>query len=205
MPQNHNIINIYVFVILFITFLVPDSHAASSTPLTCDKICDMQAAVDYCDNHALQQPEGIWIYPEDNVVVLIARDESQSGNVTAPTFNIYVVETPDCNLKPGQTIGWLSRLADSSSFQMSLFTHKKGIQLIMPARCVATLTDNQCAMKIKQPSVKFSLNPSILLPKFWRLVRVRINDPMQNAPVGMIKIYPNENGTSPRAPQLLYF
>lgn len=167
--------------------------------------CDMQAAVDYCDAHALQQPEGIWLYPDDNVIVLIAQKQHDQGNPAAPSFDIIVVETPDCMLSTGQIIGGLSRLADNKSYKLWLYTRKKGLDLVAPGNCLATLVDDGRGLVMKKPSVKIYINSLSLLPKFWRLVKIKLNNPMDKAPRGMIKLYPNPDGTPPGVSRLLYF
>ncbi|MDE6772767.1 MAG: hypothetical protein K2J49_09210, partial [Muribaculaceae bacterium] len=80
-----------------------------------------------------------------------------------------------------------------------------------PRSCIATLSkDGETIILDKEEKslkLRFSLNPSILLPKMWRIVRIgtSTSKPKANPPAGMVRIYPSYdgNGSSRRSPRYL--
>lgn len=175
------------------------------------KAYDIDRAREICDSLPLDAAEGIWLYPDDNVTVLITR----SDNVSPTSFREYdisVVSTTDCSVRPGETIGSLTATADASQFVMKLYTERKKDILSRPASCIARLSKNADAFTLKKDKkgirLRFSLNPMLLLPRTWRIVRISTstdNRGKEEAPAGMIKIYPSYdgNGSSRRAPRYL--
>ena len=176
-------------------------------------VCDVARAKEICDSLTLRDPEGIWIYPDDNVTVLILREEAVSST-ELPRYAITVVDTSDVGIRPGEQIGTLVSTADPKKFSMNLFTERKKDILSKSRECTVTLgNDGETLMLPKQTKkglrLRFSINPSTLLPKMWRIVRFGTSSPSTSskdvAPVGMVKIHPSYdgNGSSKRAPRYL--
>lgn len=174
---------------------------------------DMQRAREICDSIPLSPPEGVWIYPEDNVTVLVIRRDGSDPN-SIGEYDISVVETTDCSVKPGEIIGRLSASPDEQKYEMELFTEKRNGILSRKQTCLATLSkegETLILQKDKKRGLNFriSLNPSMLLPKMWRMLRTGVSTTSgksrQEAPVGMVKIYPSYdgNGSSRRSPRYL--
>lgn len=154
----------------------------------------------WCDNNPLQPIEGIWEYPDDNTRVLIKADEVVSG-----AFSIIVLSTPDCRLKPGDVIGRLLPSVDSRQFRLEQCTRKDKLALAFPHDCTAILSADGEAIRVKTKKLKLKINPATLLPRFWRLVRISIDNPADDLPAGMVKIYPgyDHNGSLRRKIRIL--
>lgn len=161
---------------------------------------DYIEAREICDRSDLRPIEGLWTYPEDDVTVMIYRNGEKKG-----IYDIYVVEAADCSLEPGMKLGELHDTADPDKYKISLFTVvKKGI-LSMPCEAIATYSESKESLTVKKTGrVSLRINPTRLLPSFWRLasISVKSKDP---APEGMIKVYPSYdgNGSSRRTPRYL--
>lgn len=160
---------------------------------------DYLEAMEFCDKADLRPIEGLWTYPEDDVTVLIFRSDNQKG-----LYDIFVVEAASCSLTPGMKLGEIHSSADPDKFNLRLFTSVKNGILSVPQDAVATFSESKEAFIIKRSSLKIKLNPSRLLPYFWRMVSISVKsaDP---APEGMIKLYPSYDGnnSSRRAPRYL--
>jgi len=171
---------------------------------------DIEMARHICDSTALEDPEGVWIYPDDNVTVLVLKMPSISPTAL-PSYNISVVESSDCNLKPGDNLGKLHATPDSGKFRLEIFTENKNGILSRPSICLANLSNDRETMFIKKEKTgfrfRFSINPSTLLPKMWRIIRIGYSksESKTEPPVGMVKIHPSYdgNGSSRRSPRYL--
>jgi len=185
---------------------------ASSLRAATPYACDMGRAIEICDSMPLDHPEGVWRYPDDNVTVLIARDVLQS-HPGEDVYAISVIATDDCRLSTGETIGFLKSTASPDKYVMTLYTERKNPVLAKPMECVVTLGKDKETFilpekKSKWPRLRFSINPSTLLPRMWRIVRFGVSGPdrsEKSAPIGLIKIYPSYdgNGSSRRTPRYL--
>lgn len=154
----------------------------------------------WCDNNPLQPIEGIWEYPDDNTRVLIKADEVVSG-----AFSIIVISTPDCRLNPGDMIGRLLPSVDARQFRLEQCTRKDKLALAFPHDCTAILSADGESIRVKTKKLKLKINPTTLLPRFWRMVRISIDNPVENLPAGMVKIYPgyDHNGSLRRKIRIL--
>lgn len=173
---------------------------------------DMGMAREWCDTHRLDNLEGIWTIPSDNVTVLISRDR-QTGTSSAPSYLLTVVETDDVRLRPAERMGELAATPQANVYSLHLYTRRSKGVLGKPKACVATLSADGEGMTVRGDKTKFNLrfllNPSTLLPGFWKLLRVNAGlNPLQEGtapPEGLIKVYPSYdgNGSSRRVPRYL--
>lgn len=183
------------YILLSISFI---AGAESREP----QIADYGAAVDYCRTKPLKGPEGLWIFPDDLSKVMIIGEENNPYK-----FNIYVVESDDCRLKPGEKIGEMEQSAAKGKFTLSLFTSRNKNILTDMRRCLAEYNTGAGRILIHPRSVKFSLRNSLrtslqpfdILPKFWLLFNAKVNDPAAALPTGLIRLYPNP------ADELIYY
>lgn len=160
---------------------------------------DIIEARELCDRTDLRPIEGIWLFPEDDVTVLIIRDDEKLSQ-----YDIFVVESADCALQNGKKLGEMKISPNSNKFKLSLFTSvKKGI-LSVPCSASAVLSDTHESITVTKPSLKFNFYPNRLLSGFWGLVRISVKNP-DNVPEGLIKIYPSYDGnnSSKRTPRYL--
>ena len=160
---------------------------------------DMDMAKEICDNLPLEEAEGIWMYPDDKVTVLVLKDEETSPN-SFETYSISVVETSDARLHPGDKIGSLQATPEEGVYKIELLTERKNDFLLKPKSCVATLSKDGEAFIIKKQKAPFkgrlNLNFNRLLPGFWKIVSTGIS-PSANTvktQVGMVRIYPSYDG-----------
>ena len=152
-----------------------------------------------CDSLPLQGPEGIWQFPDDDVRVLIIRDDAPEH------YSLLIVDAFDINLHPGDRIGELTPTPDPVKFRLSLFTECRRGKLKTPRVCAATLDDDREALLVEGPKLKFSLSSTGLLTGFWRMIRFHIDNPASALPEGLIRVYPSYdgNGSSRRRPRYL--
>lgn len=186
--------NLRLVLICMVVWLTA-SEASASRP-----IADYVEAKELCDKTDLRPVEGLWTYPEDDVTVLVMRNPDKKG-----IYEIIVVEAADCSLRPGMELGELRESADPDKFTLKLFTAVKNGTLQVPCEAVATFHENKDCITVKKKSgVNIRINPTRLLPSFWRLASVSLKS-NESAPEGMIKIYPSYdgNGSSRRAPRYL--
>lgn len=177
-------------------------------------VCDIDRAIEICSALPLDRLEGVWAYPEDGVTVLILKTESHSSS-SLPEYTISVLESDDCRLVPANVIGNIKATPEADKYEISLFTEKDKSIFQKSHSCIATLSKDADALilkgnKQKKFNFRLNLNPSRLLPNFWRIVRVSASTGNQSSssaspPVGMVKIYPSYdgNGSSRRQPRYL--
>lgn len=158
------------------------------------------AARAWCDGNVLQPIEGIWEYPDDNTRVLISSD-----NTVAGTYSLKVLSTPDCRLNPGDVIGRLYPSIDARQYRLEQWTRKEDFKFIKPTDCTATLSSDGESIRVKAAKFKFKINPTTLLPRFWRIVRISVSNPVDDLPAGLVKIYPgyDHNGSLKRKNRIL--
>ena len=163
---------------------------------------DIDMAKEICAELPLESVEGVWVYPDDKVTVLILNDQSKAGS-SLSSYNISVVETSDARLHPGEVIGKLYETAQDGVFEIELSTERKNDLLLKPKSCLATLSkDGESFLIKRQKSAlkgRLNLNFNRLLPGFWKIVStgVSLNPNGGNsvaAPIGMVKIYPSYDG-----------
>ena len=189
--------NLGKFIVFIFVFSVYGSLLAETPRVA----YDIDMAKEICSQLPLENVEGVWLYPDDKVTVLILNDNDNSGNLLLPSYTISVVETSDARLHPGEVIGKLSATAQDNVYKIELSTEKKNDLLLKPKSCMATLSKDSDSFIIKRSNAPFkgrlNLNFSRLLPGFWKLVSVGVsqnNGSSVSLPVGMVKIYPSYDG-----------
>lgn len=155
---------------------------------------------EWCDTGVLSQVEGIWEYPDDGARVCIQADPTAPGS-----FAITIISTPDCRLDYGDVIGRLHPTVDSRQFRLEQWTNKDNLIFSKAEQCSATLSTDGESLRVKSPKLKLKINIRTLLPKFWRMVRVSYDNPVDKLPAGMVKVYPgyDHNGSLRRKIRIL--
>lgn len=164
------------------------------------RIMDMGMAKEYCDDALLDDIEGVWHYVEDDVKVLVKKRDLTEG-----VYDMIVVETPDCRLRHGEKIGSISVSADASMFRMEVFTSRKKDILSDLGECLAVLSKDKDALLIQPKKLKIRMRSLSILPRFWRMIRISVDNPLDKLPRGVVRIYPayDGNGSSRRQPRYL--
>lgn len=150
---------------------------------------DIDAARQFCDEAPLSAVEGIWKFAETGNSVLIARDPDVDTK-----FIIRILETDDARLLPGDTLGDITMTPTARKFRLRL-----RIRSGLPSRfadCAATLTPQSDGLIIERPGIRLDVAPSFLLSSFWRIFRIRLQNPARDLPAGLIKVYPSPAGNS---------
>lgn len=152
-----------------------------------DEISDLGKAREWCDGAMLEPIEGIWVIPADETEVLIRR-----SGVSEMKYDIILISSPDTRLQPGKVIGSLKKSPSKSKLEIDLFRNIERGNLGNPGKCVATFDAKEGSITIEESKVKASLRPSLLLPSFWRSIRITVDNPGKKIPAGMIKTYPDD-------------
>ena len=163
---------------------------------------DIDMAKEICGELPLENMEGIWLYPEDGVTVMILNEQNRLNVNSLPSYSITVVQTSDARLHPGEEIGKLYATADENVFKIELSTEKNNELLLKPKSCMATLSKDGDSFIIKRQKSpikgRLNFNFNRLLPGFWKIVSAGIttngSGNSYQLPIGMVKIYPSYDG-----------
>lgn len=194
MILKHHIVNISFVILLSMTGFC--SYASSP-----QVAYDIDMAKEICNELPLENVEGVWVYPDDKVTVMILNENSGDRN-SLPSYIISVVETSDSRLHPGDMIGRLYATPDENTFRIELSTEKYNDLLLKPKSVIANLSKDGDSFTIKRQKAplrgRINLNLNRLLPGFWKIVSIGISQNNTGnslqAPVGMVKIYPSYDG-----------
>ena len=154
-----------------------------------EKISDMGRALEFCRKSPLDRIEGIWEFPEDNTAVLIALSDQRKRR-----YDIIIITTPDCRLKPGEKIGELTGSIDPNKFHLSLYSTRRDGILSDPSNCLAIFNEKDGSLRVEKRKFKISFKASRYLPKFWKMLsifRFSTDDPIEKLPKGLIRLFPN--------------
>ncbi|MCH5223852.1 MAG: hypothetical protein J1E82_07395 [Muribaculaceae bacterium] len=191
-------LNSRLFLFLLISIVSVGFRAFAVSPRVA---YDMDMACEICAALPLETVEGVWLYPEDNVTVLILKNQNPVAANVYSTYTISVVETSDARLHPGDILGQLSATPESGVYKIELATEKKNDLLLKPKTCMANLGKDGDTFIFKKRNsnlkTRLNLNLNRLLPGFWKIVGIGLSSNSGNsaaAPVGMIKVYPSYDG-----------
>lgn len=149
------------------------------------EISDMESAIRYCREAETEGPEGIWEFVEDETQVLIKK-EKLGGN----GYDIVVISTPDCRLKPGECIGHIERSAKKGKYRMKLYTSRDMGAFTDSRLCMAEYIEQEDAIIVHPMKLRVSVRTMWFLPRFWRSLRISFDNPAADLPKGLLKIYP---------------
>lgn len=182
----------------FLMILSVTGVSAVSFPPAPVRVVDISQAKEICDSLPLMPVEGIWLFPDDKVSVLLCRENSVPEPM--PKFTLIVVESENVDLVPGDTIGSLMSTPKADTFALTLFTKRNKGLFSHPFKCDVKFDSKQGAMILpenKKPfRFRFNINPSSLLPGFLKLVRISVSNTEANnrQTHGMVRIYPSYDG-----------
>lgn len=148
---------------------------------------DMGMAREWCDKNMTRGLEGIWEFPDDLTYVLVKRTPAATNS-----YDIFVVETPDTRLTPGEAIGSIRETPVSDKFEMQLYRNRRKGVLADPGKCLAEYVRSEDAMLVTGRKLKISLASRWFLPSFWRAIRLKVSDPLDKLPYGMRRVYPEK-------------
>ena len=146
------------------------------------------SAIEYCDSAPLDAAEGIWEFPEDETSVLIKKDPDSRID-----YHIILLHTPDCRFNPGDTIGRIRMSNDNDKFRRNLKMSMDRNPLSSFRECTAILDSKKGTLRVKPMKLKFSFRTMWFLPKFWRSIKVGVDNPAGDLPVGLRRTYPESS------------
>ena len=162
---------------------------------------DIEMAQEICDSLPLEKLEGLWLYPDDKVTVMVLKDPDSGNRNDFSVYNIMVVDTSDACLHPGEIIGKLYATAQEKEYRIELSTERKNDLLMKPKSCIATINNEGDCLLIKKQKAplkgRLNFNFSRLLPGFWKLVSLGVSQNNNNSlesKAGMVKVYPSYDG-----------
>lgn len=184
---------------IFRQILASALMCAASMPMLAFFPTEKDARI-WCDTNVLNPVEGIWEYPDDGAKVVIQADPSAPG-----TFTISILSTADCRLNAGDVIGSLHPSVDARQFRLEQWTGKDRISFKKSENCHAILSADGESLRVKAPKMKLKVNLNTLLPRFWRLIKVSYDNPAEDIPAGLVKVYPgyDHNGSLKRKTRVL--
>lgn len=141
----------------------------------------------------MQQMEGIWEYPNEEMKLAIERYKGEK-NIA---YRIVLLASADLELIPGTVVGYIARSAVANKFQLWIYTERSKVGLKSPLECVATLSDDGTSLTFDPPhyKVKVRLNLARFFSKIFRGVSVTPEKVEEKLPVGFRKVFPaNGNG-----------
>lgn len=141
----------------------------------------------------MQQMEGIWEYPNEEMKLAIERYKGEK-NIA---YRIVLLASADLELIPGTVVGYIARSAVANKFQLWIYTERSKVGLKSPLECVATLSSDGTSLTFDPPhyKVKVRLNLARIFSKIFRGVSVTPEKVEEKLPVGFRKVFPaNGNG-----------
>lgn len=141
----------------------------------------------------MQQMEGIWEYPNEEMKLAIERYKGEK-NIA---YRIVLLASTDLELIPGTVVGYIARSAVANKFQLWIYTERSKVGLKSPLECVATLSSDGTSLTFDPPhyKVKVRLNLARFFSKIFRGVSVTPEKVEEKLPVGFRKVFPaNGNG-----------
>lgn len=141
----------------------------------------------------MQQMEGIWEYPNEEMKLAIERYKGEK-NIA---YRIVLLASSDLELMPGTVVGYIARSAVANKFQLWIYTERSKVGLKSPLECVATLSADGTSLTFDPPhyKVKVRLNLARFFSKIFRGVSVTPEKVEEKLPVGFRKVFPaNGNG-----------
>lgn len=170
-------------IILLLSLLFPAGIRGERKPG--NRISDLLAAEEWCCSAPLSNIEGIWEFPEDETMVLIKRKSDEKR-----VYELILLSSPDCRLHPGECIGYLYPTANSDKYKLKLYISRKYGILSDTRSCSAEYRQKDEAIYIQPRQLKISFRTLWFLPKFWRSLRIKLDDPASTLPKGLRKVYP---------------
>lgn len=170
--------------LLSASLLAMCGSSAASEPMSAG-IADIGMAQEWCDHAGLRRIEGIWEFPDDHTRVLVRR---RTG--VEMEYDIVAVDSPDCRLKPGDTVGYIKESPDPARFEFYMYRTKSRGKFHDLGKCMARLASDGNAIYVSASRLKATLRSLSFLPKFWRSVRISVDRPADDIPKGMVRVYP---------------
>ncbi|MCM1005239.1 MAG: hypothetical protein NC402_02960 [Prevotella sp.] len=170
-----------------------DEHNVPSTARVYPNM-DMAAARAYCDSTALRSPEGIYYWPDRNVVVLVRASHKMHGLATE--FEAVAVESSDILLEPGAVLAYFYPTASPKEYHAYIYENVSSESISSPKHKSAKFSDENQTMLMEGKKLKFTFNPLALIPRMRSVFRLRQDNPVSELPNGLTRIYPPNTATA---------
>lgn len=152
------------------------------------------------DKLDLQAIEGLWSYPQEQMLVVIER--FTSPNISKKIgYRMVMVSAEDLSLLPGTVIGYLEKSALDNKYQLWLYSEQCGTELENIQKSVATLSEDDGTITFTRSewTAKVRINFSRFLPNLFRGISIVPEKKGETLPEGFKRIYPisgNVNGNN---------
>lgn len=176
------------------TFIVASAGAPPSSSRQVVPGVNMDSAKIYCDTHPIDNLEGVWSFPDDNITLFIQKVADSTDAHSSFPYRIVVLSASDQALSPGLVIGYISVTPESDRYRVWLYTGITGRVLNKPKECEGVISEDGYSLLLDSRKVTVKFNPLGLLPNLWRIMRLREDDPTRRLSKGFIKIYPSYDG-----------
>lgn len=184
-------------LLLSLLIALTAQHPAARNPIP--PYADREAAEQWCATAPLLLIEGLWIFPDDGLKVVIMRENDSE----IPTYAIRAVGGSSLSFAAGETIGRIFPTTSPQQFKISM--RPSGRKLLKRwVDFAGTLVDDGYGLSVSTTQTKYRFNPIGLLPGFWRIVRSSTSDPMTKLPIGLIKLCPSYDGNGTQRNEIIY-
>lgn len=138
----------------------------------------------------LQQLEGIWYYPAEDMTLTIERWQPEPSHKIG--YRLLLIASDDLELIPGTVIGYIEESAVDNKFHLWLYSERNKVTLCGPLECVATLNKEGTSLTFDPPhwEVKVRVNFARFLPTLFKGVSVIPDVEKERLPIGFKKIFP---------------
>lgn len=191
-----------VLVLLIVLLCVwPETRAGDDGDWTSEDA--MTRARLWCDSTALDNIEGLWLIPSDNIYVLVCRNSSSDMT----SYTLTVAGSADGALIPGHQLGKMMPMADRKTYMLQVPQSRDRHDRLQMGNVRMELAQQGDALVVVagNKAIRYSFSPLNLLPGFWRMVRLSITPSNTAAVRGMVKVYPGYDGNGSQRSVPRYF
>lgn len=194
---------ILIVILSALTLRANDHELPTQAPLI--KGMDREAATAYCDSMPIRDPEGMYFWPEKGSVVLLRACRYKADTPVA--YEIINLESPDILMPPGQVVGYLFSSSTAEDYHLYVYEHIDKEAVTSPRHMAATFEPMQQSFKFQGRKTSVSINPLSLIPHLRSLLRIKSENPVNDIPDGLRRIYPAPHPTpdNPSIPYPRYF
>lgn len=152
----------------------------------------------FLDSIDLDYLEGIWHFPEDMVTLSIERFSSHEFSERYK-YRMVLLNAEDKSLIPGTIMGYILDSAQNDNFYIWIYSQQQGNKLVMPQKCIASLSKDNNSIIFQKPALKFKLriNFARFMPSLFKGLGISAEIENKKLPLGFRRVYPSydENGS----------
>ena len=109
-------------------------------------------------------------------------------------YDIVVVDSPDCRLKPGDTVGYIRESPDPAKFEFCLYRTKSKGKFHNLGKCMARLASDCNSIYVSASRLKATLRSLSFLPEVLALGAYKRGPSRRGySQRGLVRIYPADD------------